>query len=121
MRTTMLPAMATGRGCVRNIGVPAALVLALFAGQARAAELYEQEFIRAAPPYVAAAKVIRAAKAGKVGAQAVLGWMYQNGRGVPQDYFLAAKWYQSAATQGHGGAQFELGLLHNKGQGVTQD
>jgi TPR repeat protein len=96
-------------------------LLALLVNQARAAEVYEKEFIRAAPPYVAAAKVIRAAKAGNVRAQAVLGWMYANGRGVPQDYFLAAKWYHSAATQGHGGAQFELGLLHNKGQGVLQD
>jgi len=106
---------------LRAFAVTAAALLALIAGQARATELHEQEFIRAAPPYVAAAKVIRAAKAGNVRAQAVLGWMYANGRGVPQDYFLAAKSYQSAATQGHGGAQFELGLLHNKGQGVPQD
>ena len=47
--------------------------------------------------------------------------MYAHGTGVPQNYFLAAKWYQSAAERGHGGAQFELGLLHNKGQGVPQD
>jgi hypothetical protein len=47
--------------------------------------------------------------------------MYANGRDVPQNYFLAAKSYQSAATRGHGGAQFELGILHNKGQGATQD
>jgi len=106
---------------LRAFAVTAAALLALIAGQARATELHEQEFIRAAPPYDAAAKVIRAAKAGNVRAQAVLGWMYANGRGVPQDYFLAAKSYQSAATQGHGGAQFELGLLHNKGQGVPQD
>src|SRR5437867_1868949 len=107
MGTTMLPAMAAGSGYVRTIGVLVAAVLALIAGQARGAEVYEREFIRAAPPYVAAAKVIRSAKVGDVRAQAVLGWVYQNGRGVPQDYFLAAKWYQSAATQGHGGAQFE--------------
>ena len=36
----------------------------------------------------------------------------------PQDYVLAAKWFQCAAERGHGGAQFALGLLHNKGQGV---
>lgn len=108
---------------MRRIGLIVAIAFALGAPQGQAASLpvHEAEFARAAPPYVAAAKVIRAAKRGDVRAQAVLGWMYQNGRGVPQDYFLAAKWYQSAATQGHGGAQFELGLLHNKGQGVTQD
>jgi TPR repeat protein len=119
----MLAPMRAGGGRVRTISVTVAVVLALMAPQAQAASLplHERAFIRAAPPYVAAAKVIRAAKAGDLRAQAVLGWMYQNGSGVPQDYFLAAKWYQSAATQGHGGAQFELGLLHNKGQGVTQD
>jgi hypothetical protein len=47
--------------------------------------------------------------------------MYAHGSGVPQNYFLAAKWYQRAAERGHGGAQLELGLLHNKGQGVPQD
>src|SRR5436309_15178915 len=102
--------MSDGRNRLRAFAVTAAALLALIAGQARGAEVYEREFIRAAPPYVAAAKVIRSAKVGDVRAQAVLGWMYQNGRGVPQDYFLAAKWYQSAATQGHGGAQFEWGL-----------
>jgi len=106
---------------VRIIRWLLAIVIVVVAAHARAADRVERAFIRAAPPYVAAAKVIGAAKAGDVRAQAVLGWMYQNGSGVPQDYFLAAKWYQSAATQGHGGAQYELGLLHNKGQGVTQD
>jgi uncharacterized protein len=119
----MLPPMHTARGLGRKISWIVVIAFALIAPQAQAASLplHERAFIRAAPPYVAAAKVIRAAKAGDIRAQAVLGWMYQNGSGVPQDYFLAAKWYQSAATQGHGGAQFELGLLHNKGQGVTQD
>jgi TPR repeat protein len=120
---TMLGSMRMALGSGRKISVLVALALTLIAAPSQAASLplHEQAFVRAAPPYVAAAKVIRAAKAGDIRAQAVLGWMYQNGSGVPQDYFLAAKWYQSAATQGHGGAQFELGLLHNKGQGVLQD
>ena len=106
---------------MRKFGWMVAIVLALVAPDARGASLHETEFVRAAPPYVAAAKVIRAAKRGDPRAQATLGWMYANGRGVPQSYVLAAKWYQRAADQGHGGAQFELGLLHNKGQGVKQD
>jgi TPR repeat protein len=68
-----------------------------------------------------AERVIRAAKKGDIKAQAYLGWMYANGRGVPQHYHLAATWYLRAAEQGHGGAQFALGLLYNKGQGVSQD
>jgi len=113
--------MQAGVGWVRKIGWIAAIILALVATQGQGASLHETKFVRAAPPYVAAAKVIRSAKLGDVRAQAVLGWMYAHGTGVPQNYFLAAKWYQSAAERGHGGAQFELGLLHNKGQGVPQD
>jgi len=113
--------MQAGVGWVRKISWIAAIILALVATQGQGASLHETEFVRAAPPYVVAAKVIRSAKLGDVRAQAVLGWMYAHGRGVPQNYFLAAKWYQSAAERGHGGAQFELGLLHNKGQGVPQD
>jgi uncharacterized protein len=71
--------------------------------------------------YTAAARVTRAAERGDVRAQAQLGWMYSSGRGVPQNYVLAAKWFQSAAEKGHGGAQFALGLLFNKGQGVQPD
>jgi TPR repeat protein len=47
--------------------------------------------------------------------------MYSIGRGLPQNYHQAAKWYRRAAQQGHGGAQFALGLLYNKGQGVPKD
>ena len=72
-------------------------------------------------PYAAAATVIERAKLGDVRAQAQLGWMYEMGRGVPQNYYEAAKWYYAAAVQGHGWAQFELGLLYNKGRGVPRD
>ena len=48
-------------------------------------------------------------------------WAYLNGRGVPQDYRKAAKWYHLAAERGHGGAQFALGIMYNKGQGVPID
>ncbi len=33
-------------------------------------------------------------------AQSYLGFMYDNGQGVPQDYAEAAKWYRKAAEQG---------------------
>jgi TPR repeat protein len=72
-------------------------------------------------PYTAAEKVIRLAERGDLNAQAQLGWMYSIGRGVPQNYLLAAKWFRIAANRGHGGAQFALGLLYNKGQGVPLD
>jgi TPR repeat protein len=60
---------------------------------------------------------VRAAR-GDANAQAQLGFMYEYGRGVPQDYQLAVRWYLSAAVQGQPNAQFELGLLYDKGHGV---
>lgn len=47
--------------------------------------------------------------------------MYETGRGLPQDYMLAAAWYQRAAQQGYPRAQHLLGLLYDKGQGVAED
>ncbi len=67
------------------------------------------------------ASVIRLAEEGNVEAEAQLGRMFSTGRGVPQDFYEAAKWYHRAAVQGHREAQFQLGLLYNKGQGVPRD
>jgi uncharacterized protein len=60
------------------------------------------------------------AERGQAEAQALLGFMYQHGSGVPQDQVIAAHWYSSAAEQGHVGAQYQLGLLYDKGHGVPQ-
>ena len=60
------------------------------------------------------------AERGQPEAQALLGFMYEHGSGVPQDRVLAARWYSSAAEQGHAGAQYQLGLLYDKGHGVPQ-
>jgi len=47
--------------------------------------------------------------------------IYDNGKGVPQDYSEAAKWYRKAAEQGHAEAQYNLGVSCAKGEGVKQD
>jgi len=47
--------------------------------------------------------------------------MYENGRGVPQNYKQAAIWYRKAADQGHADAQSNLGLMYANGHGVPQD
>ncbi len=47
--------------------------------------------------------------------------MYDNSRGVPQDYAEAVKWYCKAAEQGFAEAQFNLGVIYGKGQRVPQD
>ncbi len=61
------------------------------------------------------------AQQGNAEAQNNLGFMYSNGRGVPQDYGEAARWYRRAAAQGNAGAQFNLGVMYLKGRGVPQD
>jgi TPR repeat protein len=58
---------------------------------------------------------------GHADAQFNLGFMYAKGRGVPQDYGLALKWYRLAAAQGHAKAQSNLGVMYYKGNGVPQD
>ncbi len=47
--------------------------------------------------------------------------MYRNGRGVPQDFAKAMRWYKKAAEQGDDQAQFNLGVMYKDGQGVPQD
>ena len=54
-------------------------------------------------------------------AQFGLGYMYQNGQGVSQDYQQAVGWYRKAADQGHVVAQNNLGLMYRNGWGVPQD
>ena len=43
-----------------------------------------------------------------------LGFMYDNGRGVTQDYAEALKWYRLAAELGLADAQTWLGLMYAK-------
>ena len=72
--------------------------------------------------YVAAVRTFwPLADAGDARAQAILGYMFANGRGVPQNYIEAASWYRRASEQGHATAQYMLGLMYDKGQGVPQD
>ena len=61
------------------------------------------------------------AERGNSVAQAYLGFMFETGRGVPQNYSEAAMWYRRSAEQGNGAAQYSLGLLYDKGFGVPRD
>jgi len=47
--------------------------------------------------------------------------MYGEGRGVPQDFAEAARWYRRAAERGDAPAQYNLGLAYARGEGVAQD
>jgi len=69
--------------------------------------------------YVRAVKQLSSmALRGNARAQARLGFMYENGFGVPQAYDAAADLYQRAAVQGDPFAQSRLGLSYDKGHGV---
>jgi TPR repeat protein len=50
-----------------------------------------------------------------------LGWAYENGFGVAQDYAKAREWYEKTADKGNTMAMFNLGGLYLKGKGVAQD
>ena len=54
-------------------------------------------------------------------AQLNLGVMHKKGRGVPQDYAVALKWYRLAAEQGPVEGQGNLGGLYEIGRCVPQD
>ena len=58
---------------------------------------------------------------GYVKAQYNLGFMYANGRGVPENDAEAVKWYRKAADQGYAKAQYNLGLMYDNGRGVSKN
>ena len=73
----------------------------------------EQEFVQ---------ELRKVAEQGDANAQALfmLGYAYAKGRGVPQDFAEAVKWFRLAAEQGHALAQTSLGAMYLE-QGASQD
>jgi TPR repeat protein len=90
---------------------------------ARLAESHYQNaltYYRKKPPdYVnAAIWYRRAADLGHAMARNDLGWLYQNGWGLPRDDAQAVYWYRLAAVDGYATAQTNLGWMYQKGRGV---
>ena len=50
-----------------------------------------------------------------------LGWLYENGQGVAQDYDKAREWFVKAAEKGNADAMAGLGRLYQNGHGVSKD
>jgi TPR repeat protein len=72
--------------------------------------------------YATARRLFRLlAEQGSAKAQYLLGLMYVEGQGVPQDDGEAVKWLRLAADQGHANAQYNLGIMYEKGRGVPQE
>ena len=63
---------------------------------------------------------LKAAIQGDPYAQWRLGWIYQHGQGVKQDFQQSLIWYHKAAEQGYSCAQNDIGILYSKGDGVKQ-
>jgi TPR repeat protein len=110
---------------MRRISFIAGAVFCLLASHtaaARADRVAEGVRAYARQQYVLASELlIPPAQLGDPLAQTYLGFMYQEGRGVPRDYVEAARWFHAAAEQGQPTAQFFLALLYDKGFGVRRD
>ena len=107
---------------MRGLAFCLALVVLCLAASAKADALSAAERAFARRDYARAAPVLLvAAERGLPVAQTYIGYMYQNGLGVPRDYVAAASWLNQAAEQDEPTAQFLLGLLFDKGFGVPQD
>lgn len=73
------------------------------------------------PPINYVNATIKAAEQGDAKAQFLLGTMYDDGKGVPQDYKQAVVWYRKAAEQGSSSGQILLGTMYDDGRGVPQN
>ena len=74
------------------------------------------------PPTRAPLLTLRtAADADDLSAQFTLGWIYEHGADVPQDYREAMRWYRRAADRGEAESINIIGLLYYYGKGVPKD
>ena len=100
------------------------LVIALFMASAAyaAGSLRDADKAHEKGDYLEVIKVLTPlAIKGVAEAQFKLAVMYENGRGVKQDFSEALKWHKLAAEQGYMLAQYNYGLMHATGRGVGRD
>jgi len=109
----------------RAVTLLAALVLAAALSGVRSAHPADAEKAEEAirrGDFAAALEDLRPlAEQGHVVAQTLLGVLYRDGKGVPQDDKAAAKWFRIAAEQGFHVAQHSLGVMYMDGRGVDAD
>lgn len=68
------------------------------------------------------AVLIQQAQSGDAGAQYLLGFLYAEGRQLPQDWVQAVYWYRAAALAGDADAQIALAALYEEeGRGVPHN
>ena len=97
--------MTNRNSCRENLTYVLVTLAILVAFQPGPAEAQDIEEIR------------KAAEQGEAKAQNNLGYMYDQGEGVPEDDSEAVKWYRKAAEQGHAWSQVQPGRHVRQGQG----
>jgi len=98
------------------------IILSLLFSSSVFADFQASQDAYEAGDHVAAFRLIKPlAEQGDARGQSALGYLYQQGKGVTQDYKEAVKWYRLAAEQGDVQAQYNLGVMFLKEQGVTRD
>ena len=70
---------------------------------------------------VAAAELEVFAQKGDPRSQNTLAMLYEDGKGVTQEYARAVRWYRHAANQGFAEAQFNVGRMFAAGYGVDKN
>ena len=97
-----------------------ALLAALISIGAKAGPFEDFAIAFDAGDYQRAARLLEPiAKKGDARAQFRLGYLYEFGLGVRQDYGQAMLWYRKAADQGDANGQYNLGHLYATGLGVS--
>jgi hypothetical protein len=102
-----------------KIAVPVACVAAI------AGTLFALRLHRHNAEATKIAEELRVARIGAEQGNAVaeynLARLYYAGRGVPQSYAEAFRWYSKAADQGHPKAEFAVGAMYAAGRGAQQN
>jgi|GEM_PF-6651388 len=89
---------------------------------AEADEWHRRKYRRHCERSTEAAKWFRmAAERGHARAQFLLGELYDNGIGVPEDVAEAINWYRKAAEQGNADAQTQIGQCYLEGYHLPKD
>jgi len=111
---------AAGRGGLAALALLACLALSPPAARADALASANAAYARG--DFIGAVNLLTPlALRGNARAQAFLGFLFENGYGVPQAYVAAADLYVQAAVSGNPFGQGMLGLMYDKGHGVPQD
>jgi len=119
---SMLGRGAVASALIRNplLQVPAsrdAVSQSAAASSAPARDLAEMPL----PLTIGGKALIAAATAGEPGASYEVAVRFAQGRHAPQDFAMAAAWFERAARAGIAPAQFRLGSMYEKGLGVKKD